>query len=211
MNRDEMQGLWKGGYWEGDPLDPHSSSSYPGETATMSILHATYLRCIRPYVKVGHTALEIGPGRGAWTNCLLDFTKVWAVDVLPISETEFPFAHFSHVKYTTDTSLRIIPDYDIDYVFSFGCFCHCPQVVIQKYAQDMFPKLQHNANCFWMVADKEKYIATTGMSFPDKGQGHWYDGHDTAKMLVEEGYTILDEDVGTCLRDRIIWFQKGLQ
>lgn len=66
----QFQGLWDGGYYEGDPLDPLSGSNYR-QFGYMSILHATYLWCIKPYVAADTVALELGPGRGAWTRALL--------------------------------------------------------------------------------------------------------------------------------------------
>jgi hypothetical protein len=56
--------IWPGGYFEGDPLDPLSKSSYKS-LGWMSVLHATYLRCIKPYINEDTVALEIGAGRGA--------------------------------------------------------------------------------------------------------------------------------------------------
>lgn len=56
-----FENLWEGGYFEGDPLNPMERSSY-GQLGFMSILHATYLRCIRPYIKNYTVSLEIGPG-----------------------------------------------------------------------------------------------------------------------------------------------------
>ncbi len=40
-----FEGLWKGGYYEGDPLSVLSKSTY-GVYGYVSILHATYLNCI---------------------------------------------------------------------------------------------------------------------------------------------------------------------
>ena len=38
-----FEGLWEGGYYEGDPLTPLGKSTYGG-FGYISILHATYLR-----------------------------------------------------------------------------------------------------------------------------------------------------------------------
>ena len=61
-----FQGIWKGGFWAADPLRPQGSVY--GIFGQMGTSHATYLRCIKPYVNERSTVLEIGPGRGAWTN-----------------------------------------------------------------------------------------------------------------------------------------------
>ena len=62
--------LWHGGYHEGDPLDPLGLSSYD-DLGYISVLHAVYQCCVRPYAVPGSTVLEIGPGRGAWTRTML--------------------------------------------------------------------------------------------------------------------------------------------
>lgn len=67
--------LWEGGYYEGDPLDPVGRSSY-GAGGYISVLHAVYLTCVRPYVNADTLALELGPGRGAWTRALLPAREV---------------------------------------------------------------------------------------------------------------------------------------
>src|SRR5665213_3669253 len=74
-------GLWTGGYFEGNPLDPMGGSSY-GVYGYNSVLYTIYSVCIRPYVTGETTALEIGPSRGAWTKAILErgCRKVYAVD-----------------------------------------------------------------------------------------------------------------------------------
>lgn len=51
--------------YKGDSLYPLSESPYK-QLGFMSVLHATYLRCIKPYITNDAIALEIGGGsRGA--------------------------------------------------------------------------------------------------------------------------------------------------
>ena len=60
-----------GGYFEGDPLDPNGAGAI---ITGMSVLYATTLCCIKPYVNADSMVLEIGAGRGAWTRTTLHFT-----------------------------------------------------------------------------------------------------------------------------------------
>ena len=46
---ESFQKLWQGGYFEGNPLDPLASSAYV-QLGFISILHATHLLCIKPYI-----------------------------------------------------------------------------------------------------------------------------------------------------------------
>jgi hypothetical protein len=85
---DSFTQLWNGGYFEGEPLIPLGQSTY-GALNYISVLHATYLRCIKPYIDSNSIALEIGPGRGAWTKCMLSAKEVWALDALPEEHNGF--------------------------------------------------------------------------------------------------------------------------
>lgn len=155
-------GLWEGGYFEGNPLDPMSPSSY-GVYGYNSSLYTVYSACIRPYVGVETTALEIGPSRGAWTKAILarGCRKVYAVDVAPPEKTGFwryigpdPRAEYIVVR---DFSLTDVPDNSIDYFFSFGVFCHLRPEMCEKYIVSLASKMRPGAHGFLMVADFDKF------------------------------------------------------
>ncbi len=52
-----FDGLWEGGYYEGNPLNYLGRSAY-GSYGYISFLHAIYLRCIKPYINSETVALE---------------------------------------------------------------------------------------------------------------------------------------------------------
>jgi len=153
--------VWKGGYYEGDPLDPMSPSTY-GLMGYMSILHVTYLMCIKPYVNSSTTALEIGPGRGAWTKSILSSgaKEIWCLDALPAEHNRFwdYVGRTDRIKYcqVSDFSISMVPSDRIDYFFSFGCFCHISPALITEYMRNLFPKLKKGAHGFAMIADYDK-------------------------------------------------------
>ena len=221
-----FQDIWHGGYFEGDPLNPLAQSNYH-ELGYMSVLHATYLRCIKPYVNATTVALEIGPGRGAWTRALLPAKEVYALDALPESHNRFYeyLDHPQHVKYFQVQDFRCteLPDDHFTYMFSFGCLCHVSFEGISQYALNTYAKLKHGSDCFWMIADYDKYnLAVTHLTKrqykqldPDESQepaasGRWYHAGTarTCAMLQQAGYRIVDPDVGTILRDPVIHFRK---
>lgn len=252
---DSFQSLWAGGYYEGDPLDPYrAGSTYPG-TGFVSTLYATYLACIKPYVGPETVALEIGPGRGAWTRPLLAAKEVWALDALSAEHNGIreylgnpPNLRYIQVK---DFSCAMLPDAHFDYMFSFGCLCHVSFEGITEYAANLRTKLRPGAHCFWMVGDAEKFNASHRKAQPERlwenliperwryallkrlflrieerhrrgpvkisasrqpSPGRWYDAgaQRTADMLAGLGYRIRDVDVGSCLRDPIVHFQRVL-
>jgi hypothetical protein len=249
--RDELasfQSLWAGGYFEGDPLSPLGPSAY-SQLNFISILHATYLRCIKPYVNANTVALEIGPGRGAWTKCLLGSKEVYALDALSATHNGF-FEYIgrpAHVKYfqVSDFACADLPENHFNFMFSHGCLCHVSFAGIEQYARNIFPKMRSGSECFWMIADYNKYNrAYQQISIWDAlvqmvpahlreavmdlkrasekkhhcaleeddvpSPGRWYHaGVDrTCEMLKSAGYTVVDPDVGTNLRDPIIYFRK---
>ncbi len=155
---------WAGGYYEGDPLDPMGESTY-GALGYLSALHATYLRCIRPYVTQNTVALEIGPGRGAWSRTMAHARELWCLDVMSAEHNEFwkylgkqPGGNVRYEQ-VSDFSLSCVPDAHFDYFFSFGVFCHIPFAGLTEYMTNLRRKLKPGAECFLMVADYEKYNA----------------------------------------------------
>jgi hypothetical protein len=156
--------IWKGGYYEGNPLDPLGWSSY-GPIGFISGLHATYLRCIRPYVDARTVALEIGPGRGAWTKALLPAKTIYVMDALSAEHNRFwdyiPREEEERIKYlhVQDFSCMELPQNHFNYMFSFGALCHVSFEGIEAYAKNIYPKLKKGADCFWMIADYKKYNA----------------------------------------------------
>ena len=155
-----FQTLWKTGYFEGDPLDPMAPSCYL-DIGYMSILHVTYLVCMRPFITPDTVALEIGPGRGAWTKCMLKSREVWCLDALSADHNGFwqYVGRAKHVQYfqVNDFTCSMLPDRHFDYLFSFGCLCHVSFEGITQYLTNLFRKLKPGANCFIMVADYDKY------------------------------------------------------
>ena len=156
----DFRGLWEGGYYEGDPTVPLGKTSY-SSFGYISILYATYLRCIRPYINGETAALEIGPGRGAWTKGMLGAREVWVLDALSAEHNRF-FEYLNdpaNVKYiqVRDFACEELPDDYFNYCFSFGCLCHISFEGITEYAKNLFGKMRPGSNCFWMVADRAKF------------------------------------------------------
>jgi hypothetical protein len=156
---ESFQNLWKGGYSEGNPLDPMGISGY-GALGYMSVLHVVYLTCIKPYVTNRSTVLEIGSGRGCWTKTLLHANEVWCLDALSAEHNGFwsYLGHPTNVKYfqVSDFSCSMLPEDKFSYLFSFGCFCHISFEATTEYMKNLYPKLKAGAHCFVMIADYDK-------------------------------------------------------
>ena len=127
----------------------------------MSILYATYLKCIKPYIHNQTVALEIGPGRGSWTKSMLHAKEIQVLDAKSEEQNRFfeYLDHPSNVKYhhVKDFSCSMLEDNYFTYMFSFGCLCHVSFDGITQYASNIYAKLKPGTDCFWMVADYDKY------------------------------------------------------
>lgn len=151
-----------GGFFEGSPLDPMTSSTY-GVYGYNSVLYTVYSACIRPYITTDTVVLEIGPGRGAWSKAFLhrNCRKLYAVDVAEPEHSRFweyigrdPRAEYVVVN---DLSLSGVPDDSVNFFFSCGVFCHLKPELCEEYLLSMHRKMRHGSRGFLMIADFDKY------------------------------------------------------
>ena len=153
---------FKGGYFEGIPLDPMAPSTY-GIYGYNSILYTVYSACIRPYITSNTVVLEIGPGRGAWSKTFLhrNCRKLYAVDVAEPEHTHFwdYVGRDTRAEYivVNDLLLTPVPDDSIDFFFSFGVFCHLKPEMCEEYLLAIFRKMKRGSRGFLMIADFDKY------------------------------------------------------
>ena len=149
-----FNGIWPGGYWEGDPRDPHGRSAYSvfdvsqgyadqerlkhersiatEELGALSALYVTYLMCIRGRVQ-GAKVLEIGPGRGAWSKAIMDegADLLYALDALSADHNGFyPYVD-PDGKYKGKVQYLQVKDFSCDvpdgiqFDFFFSFGCFC--------------------------------------------------------------------------------------
>jgi hypothetical protein len=246
---ESFQGLWVGGYFEGNPLDPMSQSSYtqidkfngyadqhalasekgiaPKQISVLSTLHVTYLMCIRNRVR-GKTVLEIGPGAGAWSNCLLQegAACLYALDAVSAEDNNF-FSNVSsngeaikRVKYfkVEDFSCSNVQNHSIDFFFSYGCFCHLSRDATQEYFKSIANKMKPGSEGFVMISDYEKlstalHIDESAKEYDRPRPGRFYNlGTDWfAAMIESQGFTVIDKDIGSNLRDPVVHFKRTAQ
>ncbi len=156
-----FQSLWEGGFYQGDPADP--LFGLYGLHSYMGVSHAILCACVRPYVRPGVTALEIGCGRGAWTRHMLGAGTVYCLDALSAEHNGFweHVGRHDHVRYfkVDDFTMSMVPEDGVDFVFSYDALCHVSFDGISAYARSLFPRMRRGAVAFWMVADYGKYNA----------------------------------------------------
>jgi ubiquinone/menaquinone biosynthesis C-methylase UbiE len=118
---------------------------------------------IHAYVPVG-SILEIAPGFGRWTNYLRHHcSQLTIVDLAPqcIEACKQRFSEDSHIKYHVNdgTSLEMVPDKSIDFVYSFDSLVHVESDVIESYLAQLANKLKPNGVGFIHHSNIGEYAA----------------------------------------------------
>jgi len=98
--------------------------------------------------------LEIGCGSGYWTRFLCQNSKqVSAIDLIPKPFDAINFTYFEN----TDNQFNCgsIKDESIDFVFSFGVFCHFSLSACEEYIKDIMRVLKFGGSAILMYSDEE--------------------------------------------------------
>lgn len=160
-------------------------------------------RYILPYVNAEHHAVEIGPGGGRWTRYLLGFGKLYVVDyhseLLKELKKNFNEKNMTFIK-NNGTDFPDIEGSFIDYLFSLGTFVHLDQHLIEAYLKNMRSIVKPDANIVIQYSDKTKIMARLHQGFSDNTP------NDMRRMVLNAGYTILEEDLTTMWHSSIIRF-----
>jgi SAM-dependent methyltransferase len=105
-------------------------------------------------------ALEIGCGNGFWTRqwLLPRFKEIVTVDVI---ERPAAFDGIESIRHiclpSADYSLPGVEDCSIDFVWSFGTFCHFTNKAISEYLESVYRVLREGAYACIMFADWQKH------------------------------------------------------
>jgi len=105
--------------------------------------------------KKDKTILEIGCGAGYWTKFLCENSfKVYAIDIIP--KPLFEAENFTYLENENDQfNCKTIDTESIDFVFSFGVFCHLSKNACEEYIQDILRVLKKDGTAILMYADKK--------------------------------------------------------
>ena len=101
----------------------------------------TILPRVKPWLPAG-CILEIGTGRGRWTEFLIHYCKSFVGVDLSIRCIEACKSRFSHLHHATffandGQSLDTIKEQSVDFVFSFDSLVHCEPDVIGLYLKHL--------------------------------------------------------------------------
>src|SRR5664279_5251225 len=112
-----------------------------GDPETVAPLQFIKEKYVLPYVSAEHVAVEIGPGGGRWTQYLLGFQTLYAVDYHQelLDELARNFRRCRNLRLIKNdgTNFPEIAANSIDYIFSFGTFVHLDFGLIEQYLHAM--------------------------------------------------------------------------
>ena len=163
---------WVGGYSEG-------FEGYPKGARDQIV--AT---CLAPFYDKTHTALEIGCGRGFWVvNYLIpNFAHVICLDVIP-KPTELAGLPITYIELPDRTFDGVgVPDASIDFIWSFGLFCHLSGAACKEYLRSIYRMLKPTGRAVVMF-------------------GNWTRHHLHRSPLRDESCADSRED-----NDDVIWY-----
>lgn len=200
--------FWPSGYVETFPNRPDLNLNLS--------FQQQYDKIVKPYENSTHTCLEIGPGGGVWSNKFVDvFEKVIAIDVIAK-----PARLSSKITYyeldSFDYICSNIEDNNIDFVFSYGVFCHLPVSAQTEYVKNILRVLKNNGNAIIMFADWEAHppdLTIIENKYDYKETAHQAGWFYMDKTIIADIMNINNitnyTDVFPEFRDRIIHFKKN--
>jgi SAM-dependent methyltransferase len=169
---------------------------------------------LKPFIDSNKTCLEIGCGGGFWTNKHLigNFKNVVAIDVIPKSKNiNCEYFQLGNQDYKCTP----IKDNSVDFVFSFGVFCHLSNAAVNEYVRNVLRVLKPGGEAVLMFANWDKHPGFVNV--PDKDNyresphpnGWYYFDFLTINTIL--GTNGIDEytDLMPTLRDTVIHFKKN--
>jgi 2-polyprenyl-3-methyl-5-hydroxy-6-metoxy-1,4-benzoquinol methylase len=180
---------------------------------------------IHTYLPAG-SILEIAPGFGRWTSYLRHCCEqLTIVDLAPqcIEACKQRFSKDSHITYHVNdgSSLAMVPDKSIDFVFSFDSLVHVESDVIETYLAQLAKKLKPNGIGFIHHSNIGEYPASAfspSKRMPEqikkflKQKGYYDNSHMRAFSMTASRFENLCQKTGLqCTSQEIVnWGTKRL-
>jgi SAM-dependent methyltransferase len=158
-------------------------------------------RCLAPFYNKDHTCLEIGCGRGFWTNKYLtkQFKHVVALDLLP--NPRFTSGNVTYIEVPDrDFTCYGVEDNSIDFCWSFGVFCHLSIPACREYVKAIYSKLKPGGKaCLYFSNidrrpgdskpfDYENKLQHRHVDYENEIQWTFNDYQTTEAMLLDAGF-----------------------
>lgn len=177
-----------------------------GDPDTVSNLRWFTSKYVTPYLDPNVDAVEIGPGGGRWTQMLVGFHRLYAVDYHEelLDELARGIRTPRLVPVHNDgLTLPGVPDESIGYVFSFGVFVHLDREIRLSYLAEIHRVLTDDGVAVVQYGEKRKPEAADNTGFADNT------GPDMRRDLIEAGFFILEENLTLLPHSNVIVFRRN--
>lgn len=167
-------------------------------------------KCLSPFFDKQKDCLEIGCGMNFWTDRYLapNFRTVTSLDLLPSVDFKSKNVRYIEVP-DRDFTCYGVEDESVDFVFSFGVFCHMSLEACQKYLNSMFKKLRPGGQVSLYFSNNTRRPHPETQTFdPNVVQWVRNDYETTEAMLVKAGFTQV-RDLMPDLFDTMIYGMKS--
>jgi len=190
---------------------------------------AQWFKVIYPRIHAflpANSILEVAPGFGRWTHYLRQYcTQLTIVDMAPqcIEACRKRFSKDSHITYHVNdgTSLEMVPNKSIDFVFSFDSLVHAESDVIANYLTQIANKFRPNGMGFIHHSNIGEYPASrfsASKGIPQKvknfltRRGFYDNSHMRAFSMTAQRFEDLCQKAGLqCVGQEIVnWRSKRL-
>ena len=169
-------------------------------------------KCLTPFLNKDAVCLEIGCGGGFWTKRYLmpNFKHVIALDLIPDPKFEGNNITY-HELPDRNYECLYVEDNSIDFVWSFGVFCHLNLDAIEIYLRNIYKKCKTGAKLclYFSNNDRRPHYDTEEMVKPDLSHPLWCNNNlrKTFKMLNEAGFRNIT-DLMPELPDTLVYCEK---
>jgi SAM-dependent methyltransferase len=152
VTKEEFKQVWPGGYTETWEFSPQARTQISER--------------IKALGNREQTALEIGCGSGRWTRDMLVpyFKQVICLDVISRPKELPDTVRFIELG-DRDYSCGGLPDASVDFVYSYGVFCHLFEKDVQTYLLNIRRVLKPGCRVLLMFGSPWPGVENSGWSF----------------------------------------------
>ncbi|HVN45310.1 MAG TPA: class I SAM-dependent methyltransferase [Steroidobacteraceae bacterium] len=184
-------------------------------------------RAVLPYLARDSKVLELGPGSGSWTRAILSHVPRGEVHTIGFQDVRrwigpVPGSGRLVCHQVSDNSFTVVPDDTFDFFWSFGVLCHNNLEHIREIFRNALPKMKPGAHAAHEIGDWRKLdqlgwrwrwgVPARFKSMPD--DAIWWprnSAEDTCRVAEEEGWQVVERDLGLLRRDSLCVFRRPSQ
>jgi len=161
---------------------------------------------VTPYLNPNVDAIEIGPGGGRWTQLLMGFRTLYAVDYhQELLDQVGKNMRSPRLKLVHNDGLTLpgIADRSIEFVFSFDVFVHLDERIRNSYLAEIHRVLTDTGVAVLHYGDKRKHAAASNHSFAQNT------GPAMRQSVLDHGFLIQQENLTLFEHSNVIVFRRN--